>query len=1055
MDTGASHSIICAEFLSLHGFTLKSSTQKHVTIGDSTQTQILGECRFTFKLHHKTFEWNFLVLNKLPYDVVLGSDFLYYAKIVLDIPNLSFYFTTNSKNSFPFVSNPMFCMLEGLTEERQTQLNAMLHEFKHTLSGTIGHTDLVQCKLDVVGTPVAQKPYNYTPTKRKLIKQHVNEMLELGIIRPSESEWASPVNMQKQGDTYRFCLDYRVVNSLTRNDPFPHPRIETLVNKLADAKFISKLDLRKGYWQIGVHPDSVKYTTFICDEGKFEFLRMPFGLKTAPAIFQRFVNKVLGKSRDVFAAAYLDDIIIYSNSWEDHLDHIKYVLTQLRNANLTVNLKKCSFAQTSMEYLGYVITSNGISINQEKLAPITDYPTPRTAKDVKRFVGLCGWYRQYIENFATVMEPLNRCLRKDIKFCWSHEQQIAFDRIKQCIVNATALALPNFDKQFILRTDSSDLGLGAVLAQEDEENNERPIAFASRTLTRTEQSYHATEKECLSIVWSLKKFESYLDGQSFILQTDNQALLWLDKMKDVNSKFMRWALRIQDFQPIISHCPGKLNVVADALSRAPVGEAEEEDRKSVMDPPTQSNFLFFSSLSSLVDKDSLKLAQKDDGEIQSLLTDLPNGFILEDDILYKLGRNNEKLIFIPRSFKGKVLNYFHDAPHSGHLGYRKTIARIMRRFFWFHMHEDIYAYIRACTKCQATKNPNTKPYGEMQPVYAAGPWDMLAMDLIGPLPTTANRNTQLLVVVDHFSKWVELFPLTKATAPKIATILENEIFCRYGSPKRILSDNGTNFRSKCLRQLCSAWGITQKFLSPYHPQSNITERINRNIRAILSSYIAQKHTKWDQYLAAVGLALRTAVSDTTGYSPSMLTFGREIKLPIDRAVETDSEEMQSRILHKTDLINKLQSLYTNTRMNIEKAQAQQCRYYNSRHKRMQFKVNDKVMLRSHFLSHKAMHFTKKFAYRWLGPFVVSKVISPVTYALCDPETKEDKGYQNVKNLKPYYDKPADVSFSSKIVSQDNLVVPSSSDFDIVSNSVFSRSPNSTGRTYNLRSRVVN
>ena len=363
-----------------------------------------------------------------------------------------------------------------------------------------------------------------------------------------------------------------------------------------------------------MEPASVKYTAFICDEGKFEFVRMPFGLKTAPSVFQRFVNQVLGKARGVFADAYLDDIIIYSHSWTDHIQHIRFVLSQLQKANLTINYEKCRFCETQMEYLGSIISPTGVKVNPAKLEPLQNFPPPRTAKEVKRFLGMCGWYRQYVPNYATIVEPLNLCLRRNQKFSWTHEQQNSFELVRKCIVEATALAFPDFERQFILRTDASDVGLGAVLAQENAEGNELPIAFASRTLSKTERAYHATEKECLCIVWALKKFEMYLDGHKFSLQTDNRALLWLDRMKDVNSKFMRWSLRIQDFQPIITHCPGHLNVVADALSRAPVNPPEAEDTKEFMDPPS-ALLNFLSTLTCSIDTNTLKQAQDEDQEV--------------------------------------------------------------------------------------------------------------------------------------------------------------------------------------------------------------------------------------------------------------------------------------------------------------------------------------------------------------------------------------------------------------------------------------------------------
>ena len=483
-------------------------------------------------------------------------------------------------------------------------------------------------------------------------------------------------------------------------------------------------------------------------------------------------------------------------------------------------------------------------------------------------------------------------------------------------------------------------------------------------------------------------------------------MTWLHKMRDVNSKFMRWALKIQDFQPNIVHCPGRYNVVADALSRAPVFEAEEEEYKEVMDPPKSSFLPLFLALTTDITINRIKDEQSSDGEVSSLLTDLPPNFSVVDNVLYKVNKNGVKLPYIPKSLRPSVLKYFHDEPHSGHLGFRKTIQRLTRRVYWIGMQEDIFAYIRACETCQKHKNPNSKPHGQLQSVLKNGPWDMLALDLMGPLPSTKYRKTQLLVVVDHFSKWVELFAIRDAKAPAICDLLEKEIFCRWGAPSSILSDNATNFRSRSFAKLCENWGIKQKFTASYHPQCNITERVNRNLRTMIASYIQSKHNKWDEHLHELALALRTAVNDTTGFSPAYLNFGREIKLPFDRLVNNASDEFESRTDYKSELVKRLLHAVCMAKSSFEKAHMQQRKHYDNKHKQLTFKLHDKVLLRTHFLSKASEKFAKKLAPRWKGPFAIARVISNVSYALCDPDTGTDMGTHNVKNLKPFYDKPS-------------------------------------------------
>jgi hypothetical protein len=363
------------------------------------------------------------------------------------------------------------------------------------------------------------------------------------------------------------------------------------------------------------------------------------------------------------------------------------------------------------------------------------------------------------------------------------------------------------------------------------------------------------------------------------------------------------------------------------------------------------------------------------------------------------------------------------------------------------MQEDIYKYISSCTLCQQCKNPNTKPAGEMKSVQTRGPWDMLAIDLMGPLPTTQKGNTQLLVVVDHFSKWVELFPLRKATAQAVAQKLENEIFCRWGAPSSLLSDNGKQFISHLVKKLCKNWGVRQKFTSYYHPQCNITERVNKNIVAIIRTYVDRKHNRWDEFLPQVGMALRTAVSDTTGYSPAMLNFGRDMKTLFDRRLESDTEEeFESRIEYKNALIDRLESVYVIARRNMEKAQGQQAKYYNLKHKKVSYKVGDLVSLKTHIQSDKFGKVMKKLAYKWEGPFAISEVCSPLTYSLVRCSDNEHAGTHSVKNLKKYFERPE--QWQNKYIPGEN-VNPENEMQNVEKNSLSSAQNVSS---YNLRSR---
>jgi len=1031
VDSLSSLSHISLEFAKALRLDIHKCVRK-ITLGDSSITSTIGYTHLVFKLAGKAIKHTFHILNTPPFNLILGLDFIKKYHLVPDFTAGKFWFTFGRGMFEEEIENAAtICALHGLNNSQETDLETLIAKFPELFSDKLGKTHLVECKLDPKDpTPIAQKPYPISNLKRELISKNVEEMLKLGVIEPSDSEWASPVYMHTKdnGKNWRFTLDARKLNSTLKRDPFPIPRLDYLFNNLGSAKFMTVIDLKKGFWQVPMEEESKKYTAFICHEGKFQFKRMFFGLVSAPSLFQRLVNKILGRARGLFADAYIDDIIIYSKTWKEHLEHLKYVFEQIQKAGMTVNKEKCNFGKTTLKYLGFVISPYGIQTDPDKTRPIRDFPRPQTVRQLRRFLGICGWYRQFIHNYADKCEPLNALLKNSVKYYWSERQEKAFLQLKNDICsNDVVLAFPDFTQQFIVRTDASNVGLGAILSQKIN-GVERPLAFASRSLSPAERNYETSERECCGILFALKKFEHYIDGQEFILATDNGALTWLNKFKSQNSKLMRWALRIQDFQPTIIHCPGKQNVVADALSRDPVDSGEFEDvdenRRNLDFQLNCSTPSLFLALTQEITLDQLKAEQAKDNEVQALLTDLPQDFKVIHNILYRINKYGGKLPFIPVSLRQRVLQYFHDRPDAGHMGYRKTLYRILRRVFWFKMHEDIYTFIQSCEVCQKTKNPNTRAVGHLQSVETRGPWDMLALDLVGPLPMTQRQNTFLLVVTDHFTKWVEIFAIRKATATVIAYKVESEVFARWGRPSAILTDNGSQFKSKLFKTLCETWNIKQKFTTCYHPQSNITERVNRSLIAILRAYSDRKHTKWDVDLHYVAMALRTAVSDTTGFSPSMLNFGREIKTPFDVTFADEScPEFENWVDHKRKLIEKLSGVYALARRNIEKAHESQARNYNKNKRVFSYNVGDLVLLRTHFKSDKEKRFTKKFAFKWEGPFRINRVFSNLVYGLCDFESGEFAGKHSVKDIKPYFTRPERECNESEIVKEKKVQIP--------------------------------
>jgi hypothetical protein len=459
-----------------------------------------------------------------------------------------------------------------LTKEQQQQLDELLernNDLFTTPEQILGRTDLEQHRIIVEHEhPIKQKAYRMSPTENKFIDNEIQRMLEQGIITPSKSPWTSPVVLvaKKNGKT-RFCVDYRKLNAITKKDAYPLPRIDEILDSMYNAKWFSSLDLASGYWQVGMDPRDRDKTAFITKQGTYEFNVMPFGLTNAPATFQRLMDKIFYEVKEKYVLVYLDDINIYSTTFEEHLEHLQDVFDRLREAGLKLGPDKCHFCKTELAFLGHSISDKGIAPDPAKIEKVQNFLIPTNLTELRGFIGLASYYRRFIQDFATITAPLNKLLKKDTPFIWTDECQQAFEFLKDALTTAPILSYPNFEEPFILYTDASYQGLGAVLGQKDEEGNEHVIAYASRSLDKAELNYAPTEIECLAAVWGMKYFRPYIYQSTFELVTDHAALKWLINKPDPSKRMARWIMTLTDYPYTISYKQGKRHHNADALSR--------------------------------------------------------------------------------------------------------------------------------------------------------------------------------------------------------------------------------------------------------------------------------------------------------------------------------------------------------------------------------------------------------------------------------------------------------------------------------------------------------
>lgn len=459
-------------------------------------------------------------------------------------------------------------VLGHLPEERRAELIALVQEFKCLFSDRPSQTHVISHDIELGDAdPIKQRFYRVSLDKQKKLETEVKYLIDNDLAEPSSSSWASPcILVNKPDGTFRFCPDYRKVNAITKPDSFPLPRIEDCVDRVGGGRFVSKFDLLKGYWQVPLTERAQEVSAFVTPKGLFSYKVMSFGLRNAPATFQRLMNQVVSGLEG--CAVYLDDVVCFSETWASHISHIRGLFQRLAEANLTVNLAKCEFAKATVTYLGKVVGQGQVRPVRVKVEAIDRYPPPATKKELMRFLGMVGFYRCFCKNFSTVAEPLTSLLKASAKFIWSPSCHAAFEAVKQLLTSAPVLAAPQFSKPFKLEVDASNVGAGAVLLQEDDQGLDRPVCYFSRKFTSYQLNYSVIEKEALGLIWALQHFEVYVGGStsSLVVYCDHNPLTFLNSLQNPNQRWMRWSLFLQPYHLNIRHIKGCENVIADARS---------------------------------------------------------------------------------------------------------------------------------------------------------------------------------------------------------------------------------------------------------------------------------------------------------------------------------------------------------------------------------------------------------------------------------------------------------------------------------------------------------
>ena len=783
-------------------------------------------------------------------------------------------------------------------------LTKTLTEFQDVIAlhgDTLGNTDLIQHRIAVSKNvrPIYIPAYRVAYSQREIIDKEVRRMEEQGIIEPTTSPWSFPLLVvPKKDKTNRLVVDFRHLNAVTQPDPYPMPSMKDLIATIGSKKIYSTVDLQQGFLQIPLAEESRPLTAFSTSHGRYHYRRMPFGLKSSPVTFVRLMDLVLGDLMNKGVFVYIDDLILCSNTVEEHIKLLKEVLTRLRKAGLKLKLSKCKFMQKKIDYLGHTLSEEGIQVNDLKVKAIRDYPVPCDKKAVKSFLGLSGFYRNYIKNYATTASPLTNLLKEDTPFVWTEEQQSAFEELKDKLSSPPVLAFPDFSQPFYVVTDASSIGIGACLMQLYG-TRYRPIAYYSRKLRPAERNYSVTDQESLAVVESLKNFRYIVYGNKVTVFTDHMAVLELLKNPHTSGRRARWFVTIQDYDVELRHIPGSKNQVADALSRHGSDSNSEiastpEGQIFVLHPQevlTQEMFIRAQDQDPYIARAKEILRNRSSNqkseELEKFLGCPLESLVFEDDIVCYKEKTRDELTstpktvirrLVPPTIKNKILELMHDHPDRAHPGRDETIRRMKELFFWKHMYTDVKQYIASCNVCNSYKGNTVKAPLGTYPIPQS-PFERVAVDILSGFQLTVRGNRHILVCVDALTRFVELIPLSGKTARECASALFDRVVCRYSAPKLIISDNGNEFNNALMNELCDTLDIQKINIMPYHPASNgLVERQNKKVLDTIRHTVGQE-PNWDIRLPTIQAVLNSRYNESTKCQPLKALMGYSARMP--------------------------------------------------------------------------------------------------------------------------------------------------------------------------------
>lgn len=1019
VDTGASSNFIRRDWALSHRLRVDElRTPLDVTLADGTFAgQLTGIVNVkSLETQGSSAPCTLLVMDQLSHHVILGMPWLRRAGVSLCLGKVT---TWNGKPLLPLngASNncgkPPVLQSVNVAAGYEDTMAPLLRKYSSVFSRELRRRSdealqrAIHCRIQLKEPncrPVVSRERRKSPLDTQTLIGQVKEMEAAGLIQPSVSPWSSqPLLVKKVRDGVelpekRPCWDYRWVNDRIVSDAHPLPLPEDMFDKLQGCRLFSKLDLTKGFWQIPLDKASREILAMATPLGLYEPLFMPFGMKNAPAVFQREMQRVLRDRLYSGVMVFVDDILIYSKTAEEHMELVDFVLRRLREEGYIAHPDKCEFFQKQVSFLGHVVSEHGVAVQQHKVKAISDWPVPVTKKEVRAFLGLTGYYRKFIRAYSDIAAPLTDLTQKERKFEWTEREQKAFELLKERMSAADVLAHPDPSRPYVVTTDASDFAISGVLSQDQSDGSHRPIAYFSAKMNDVERRYATHEKELLALIRAVEHWRCYLEGSPhpINLQSDHRSLQHLSTQPKLSARQARWVEKLSEFEFVIGYVPGKQNVVADRLSRKPdflpeaarvrvkadddESETDEDEvrprlkiRLATIDEATKRPH-WLVRIDSLPLRDELKAAAQNDPDYRAMLNESEprtDGRTVGDGLVWTC----DGLCYVPndRELQRRLIHEVHDTPTGGHMGLQKTWARLSSTCWWPGMRRMIKDYVSGCLTCAATKPDLRRPAGLLHPLpIPEKPWQVISIDFVGPLPRTSDHYDTVLVVIDKFSKGGHLIPTTShATAKHTAKLLIDNVVRLHGLPGAIISDRGTQFTAKLFRKVWEQLGTDLRFSTAYHPQSDgQTERLNREIEQQLRWHADKTGANWKEWLSVVEMQYNSTVHSSTGKTPFEMN-GTNWRDPFTLALQKPGtgDEVDVNGDGAEDMLRELRITWEDARQVMLKQREQQKKYADMKRRDERYKVGDLVMLTTKNLAQGK----GKLADRYAGPFRVAEV----------------------------------------------------------------------------------